>query len=98
MFGFVAVSSRLIQGERPHFGEFFNGFNFILTLLLLGVVSQIFIFLGLLLLVVPGVYLAVGFFLAPWFVLDRKAGFWEAMQLAGAGCDRTGSNSLDFSC
>ena len=31
MFGFVAVSSRLIQGERPRFGEFFNGFNFILT-------------------------------------------------------------------
>ena len=82
MFGFVAVSSRLIQGNRPQFGEFFNGFNFILTLLLLGVVSQIFIFLGLLLLVVPGVYLAVGFFLAPWFVLDRKVGFWEAMQLS----------------
>ena len=85
MFGFVAVSSRLIRGERPRFGEFFNGFNFILTLLLLGVVSQIFIFLGLLLLVVPGVYLAVGFFLAPWFVLDRKAGFWEAMQLSRRG-------------
>jgi Tfp pilus assembly protein PilF len=82
MFGFVTVSSRLIQGERPQFGEFFNGFTFLLTLLLLGVVSQIFIILGLLLLVVPGVYLMVGFFLAPWFVLDRGVGFWEAMQLS----------------
>jgi Tfp pilus assembly protein PilF/uncharacterized membrane protein len=80
MFGFVAVSSRLMQGERPQFGEFFEGFRFFLTLFLLGVVSQIFICLGLILLVVPGVYLTVAFFLAPWFVLDRKVGFWEAMQ------------------
>ena len=82
MFGFVTVSSRLIQGERPQFGEFFEGFRFLPTLVLLGVVSQIFIVLGLLLLVVPGVYLMVGFFLAPWFVLDRRVGFWEAMQLS----------------
>lgn len=82
MFGFVTVSSRLIQAERPQFGDFFNGFAFLLTLLLLGVVSQIFIILGLLLLVVPGVYLLVGFFLGPWFVLDRRVGFWEAMQLS----------------
>ncbi len=82
MFGFVAASARLIQGEGPHFGDFFQGFKFLLTLILLAVVSQIFIVLGLLLLVVPGVYLTVGFFLAPWFVLDRKVGFWEAMQLS----------------
>jgi Tfp pilus assembly protein PilF len=82
IFGFVTVSARLIQGERPQFGEFFEGFKFLPTLVLLGLVSQILIVLGLLLLVVPGVYLAVGFFLAPWFVLDRKKGFWEAMQLS----------------
>ena len=45
-------------------------------------VSQILIILGLLLLVVPGVYLMVGYILAPWFVLDRRVGFWEAMQLS----------------
>ena len=82
MFGFVAVSARLIQGERPQFGEFFDGFRSFLTLLLLGVVSQIFIILGLLLLVVPGIYLMVAFFLAPWFILDRQVGFWEAMRLS----------------
>lgn len=82
IFGFVAVSARLIQGERPQFGEFFDGFRSFLTLLLLGVVSQIFIILGLLLLVVPGIYLMVAFFLAPWFILDRRVGFWEAMRLS----------------
>ncbi len=82
IFGFVAVSARLIQGERPQFGEFFEGFRYLPTLVLLGVVSQIFIVLGLVLLVVPGVYLLVGFFLAPWFVLDRRVGFWEAMHMS----------------
>jgi tetratricopeptide (TPR) repeat protein len=82
MFGFVAVSARLIQGYPPQFGEFFDGFKFLLTLILLSVVSQIFIILGLVLLVVPGVYLLVGFLLAPWLILDRQVGFWEAMQLS----------------
>lgn len=82
MFGFVAVSARVMQGEGAHFGDFFQGFRFFLTLLLLGVVSQILIALGLLLLVVPGVYLMVGYMLAPWFVLDQRVGFWEALKLS----------------
>jgi tetratricopeptide (TPR) repeat protein len=40
------------------------------------------IILGLLALVVPGVYLMVGYVLAPWFVFDRRVSFWEAMELS----------------
>jgi tetratricopeptide (TPR) repeat protein len=82
MFGFVAVSAGLLQGENRGFGDFFKGFNSFLTLLLLGVVSQVMIILGLVLLIVPGIYLMVGYIFAPWFVLDRRVGFWEAMELS----------------
>jgi Tfp pilus assembly protein PilF len=82
LFGFVAVSSRLIKGQGVRFGDFFDGFQFLVTLALLGMVTQVLVVLGLLLLVVPGVYLVVGLMLAPWFVLDRRVGFWEALNLS----------------
>ncbi len=40
------------------------------------------IILGLVVLIVPGIYLTVGYVFAPWFVLDRRVGFWEAMELS----------------
>lgn len=82
MFGFLAVSVRLMQRQTPHFSEFFHGFKFFLTLLLLGVVSQVFITLGLLLLIIPGIYLVVAYLLAPLFVLDQGVGFWRAMEMS----------------
>ena len=82
MFGFAAVGARLKQGQSTNFSDFFEGFRNFLTLLLLGLVTQILIILGLVLLIVPGVYLMVGYILAPWFVLDRKVDFWEAMELS----------------
>jgi tetratricopeptide (TPR) repeat protein len=82
LFGFVAVSARLIKGQGVLFRDFFEGFHFLVTLLLLGMVTQVLVVLGLLLLVVPGVYLMVGLMLAPWFVLDRRVGFWEALNLS----------------
>ena len=82
MFGFVAVSAGLMQGEGRRGGDFFKGFSCFLTLLLLGLVTQAMIILGLVLLIVPGIYLMVGYIFAPWFVLDRKVGFWEAMELS----------------
>ena len=82
MFGFVAVSARLMQGEATHFGDFFEGFTFSLTLLLLGLATQVLVILGLVLLIVPGIYLMVGYIMAPWFILDRRVGFWEAMELS----------------
>ena len=82
MFGYAVVSARLMQGEAPRFGDFFKGFTWYLTLLLLGLVTQVLVVLGLVLLIVPGIYLMVGYIFAPWFVLDRRVGFWEAMELS----------------
>jgi Tfp pilus assembly protein PilF len=82
MFGLAVVSAGLLQGRAGRFGDFFQGFRWFATLLLLGLVSQAMIILGLVALVVPGVYLMVGYALAPWFVLDRRVGFWEAMEMS----------------
>jgi hypothetical protein len=78
--GYFVVSARLLQGQKPGFGDFFTGFHFFVPLLLTGLVSTALIILGLILLVAPGVYLGVGYMFASALVVDRRLDFWPAME------------------
>jgi uncharacterized membrane protein len=78
--GFFVVSAKLLKNKTPEFVDFFGGFKFFLQLALLGVVSSILITIGLILLVVPGIYLIVSYLFALMFVVDRGLDFWPAME------------------
>lgn len=80
--GFFVVHGRLLSDQPVGFGHFFAGFrsHVLIPLALLGVVSQVLITLGLLLLVAPGIYLAVSYIFAPLFLLDRGRDFWPALE------------------
>lgn len=80
--GFIMVSAKLIQEKSPTFADFFGGFQFkyFLPLVLLGIVSRLLITLGLLLLLAPGLYLAVSYIFAPILVVDQRLDFWPAME------------------
>lgn len=68
----------------PVVSDIFAGFKSQVWLqLVLGMlVTTVFVWIGLLLLIIPGIYLAVAFYYAPLLIIDRKMGFWEAMQLS----------------
>ncbi len=80
--GFFLVHGRLLKRQPVEFSHFFGGFrsHLLIPLILLGVVSQTLITLGLLLLLVPGIYLAVSYLFAPLFLLDQGRDFWPAME------------------
>jgi uncharacterized membrane protein len=78
--GFYLVSYRISRGEVYEFGEFFRGFDFFVQLLLYSLISGIFIALGILALVIPGIYLAVSYSFAPMFIVFGKMEFWDAME------------------
>lgn len=80
--GFFGVHGRLLSRQPVEFSHFFLGFrsNRLIPLVLLGLVSQVLVTLGFLLLIAPGVYLAVGYLFAPLFILDRERDFWAAME------------------
>ncbi len=80
--GFIMVSAKLMQEKSPTFGDFFGGFQFkyFLPLVLLGLVSRVLITLGLVLLLAPGVYLAVSYIFAAILVVDQRLDFWPAME------------------
>ncbi len=80
--GFFVVHGRLLSGQPVEFGQFFWGFRsqVFIPLALLGLVSQVLISLGLLLLLAPGIYLAVSYLFATLFLLDRQRDFWPALE------------------
>lgn len=82
MMGNFIVSAKLLQQQTPEFSDFFAGFQFFLPLLLLALVSSVLVSIGLVLLIIPGVYLAVGYLFASCLVVDRRLDFWPAMELS----------------
>jgi uncharacterized membrane protein len=82
LMGNFIVSAKLLQGQTPEFRDFFTGFQYYLPLLLLSLVTGLFIGIGTILLIIPGIYLAVAYLFAAYLVVDRRLDFWPAMELS----------------
>lgn len=74
---------RRIRGEEVQIGDVFAGFNrAFLDLTMAGLVKWLLTTLGLILCIVPGIYLAVGYVFALPLVIDKKMDFWTAMEVS----------------
>jgi uncharacterized membrane protein len=78
--GFFVVSAKLLKNQHPEFSDFFIGLRFFQQLAFFGVISTILIVIGIFLLVVPGIYLIVGYTFALMFIVDQRLDFWSAME------------------
>jgi hypothetical protein len=74
---------RRIRGEEVQVGDVFAGFNLaFLNLAMAGLVKWMLMTLGLILCILPGIYLAVGYVFALPLVIDKKMEFWTAMEVS----------------
>jgi hypothetical protein len=74
---------RRIRGEDVQIGDVFAGFNLaLLDLTMTGLVKWLLTSLGLILCVLPGIYLAVGYVFALPLAIDKKMEFWTAMEVS----------------
>ena len=78
--GFYLVARKIDLGKSVEFNDFFGGFNFFLQLLLLSVVMGIFVALGFVCLVIPGIYLAVAYGFGSHLIIFGNIEFWDAME------------------
>lgn len=76
---FVAVKRRMVEG-RTDLMDVFAGFNVFIDALLVGIVTAIFTLVGLLLCIFPAFLVTAFYLFAYLFVVDRKLGFWDAME------------------
>ncbi len=79
--GYSIVAFRLLSGQLFEFGDFFRGFNYFLPLFLASLASTLLVGIGLLL-ILPGIYLAVGYMFTTFFIIDYRMEFWQAMELS----------------
>lgn len=80
--GFIIVAMKILLGQPTQVNDFTTGFQHILPLLLYSVVSSIFISVGFVLLIIPGLYLLVGYLFTSWLIVDRRLDFWPAMEIS----------------
>ncbi|MFQ5568810.1 MAG: hypothetical protein ACE5G0_03990 [Rhodothermales bacterium] len=78
--GIFIVSAKIMKEEPYEFGDFFKGFNFFLPLLLASLVVGILVVLGMILLIIPGIYLAIAYTFTNMLIVERRMEFWEAME------------------
>ena len=70
-----------VRGQPTTVGDAFAGFTkAFLPLLIAGLLISIFVTVGLILLVIPGIYLIVCYIFAYVLAVDKGLGFWESME------------------
>ncbi len=77
--GMIAVALRLVAGRPAEFNNFFDGFKRFVPLMLTQLVMGVLVGVGVILLILPGLYLAVAFSFAMYLVVDRDEEFWPAL-------------------
>lgn len=83
MGGLYFLLLKLIRGQRAEFSDGFAGFNVaFVQLFLAGLVSALLTSLGLILCILPGIFLAVAWMFTLPLVMDKKLDFWAAMELS----------------
>jgi hypothetical protein len=83
MGGLFLLFLRRLRGEMPTVGDAFVGFSVaFLPLGLAGLVSSLLTAVGMLLCLLPGIYLAVGYVFTLPLVIEKKLDFWTAMEVS----------------
>ena len=80
MAGINMVGIRRAAGQPINFNEIFNHFGRTVPLVITAVVMMLLIYLGMLLLLIPGIYLAVAYLLAIPLVVERGLSPWQALE------------------
>ncbi len=78
--GFYLVANKMSRGESVVYPDFFTGFRFWIPSVIISLLSQVLIALGLIALILPGIYLGVGYLFAIQMGIFGGMDPWSAME------------------
>jgi uncharacterized membrane protein len=78
--GMHIAAMRYLMFKRTEVGDLFKGFNYFLPTMIAGLLISVFVFLGTLLCIIPGLVLAAMYKFTFLFIVDKRMDFWPAMQ------------------
>ncbi|MBV8732377.1 MAG: zinc-ribbon domain-containing protein [Acidobacteriia bacterium] len=82
--GFHIYTMKKLMRRPADIGDLFKGFNYFLPTLVATVLIGVFTFIGFLFLVIPGLIVAAMYKFTYLFIVDKRMGFWQAMQASHA--------------
>ncbi|APB33030.1 hypothetical protein GlitD10_0716 [Gloeomargarita lithophora Alchichica-D10] len=80
--GLFIVAYKHLLGEPVEFGDFFKGFDKFSVFFLAALVSGLLTMLGIIVCIVPGIYLGVAYSFVQLLIIDQNLEFWPAMELS----------------
>jgi hypothetical protein len=78
--GFYLVANKISRGEEVIYPDFFGGFRFWIPTAVISLLTQVLIAIGLIALIIPGIYLAVGYLFAIQMGIFGGIDPWSAME------------------
>jgi uncharacterized membrane protein len=82
--GFHIHTIKKLTGRRAEFADMFKGFNFFIPALVASLIMGVFVFLGTLACIIPGLVIAAMYKFTYLFIVDKRMDFWPAMQASHA--------------
>lgn len=78
--GFYLVANKISLGQQVVYPDFFKGFNFYIPVFSIWLIGQILTALGLVLFIIPGIYLVVAYGFSVLMALFGGFDFWTALE------------------
>lgn len=88
MAGFVMMGVRRSVDLPVSYNEVFAYFAYVIPLVLAAILMSLLMMLGFILLIIPGIYLAVAYIFTLLLIVDRNMGAWEAMETSRSAVTR----------
>ena len=80
--GYYVVALKILRGELVAFEDFFGGFRFWFPIIIASIMVTLIVTIGFILLIIPGIYLAVAYTLVIPVIIDRQPPVWEALEMS----------------
>ena len=78
--GLLFIGIRKVAGETINWKMIFEGFSVAGKLIVATILQTLLVGIGFLLLILPGIYLAIGYAMTVPLIVDRKMSPWQAME------------------
>lgn len=88
MAGIVMMGVRRSVDLPVSYNEVFAYFAYVIPLVLAAILMSLLMMLGFILLIIPGIYLAVAYIFTVPLIVDKNMGAWEAMETSRSAVTR----------
>ncbi len=78
--GFFISIMKKIKGDQINIGDLGKGFQFFAAAFLSSIVVSVFITIGFIFLIIPGIVISALYMFTPLFIIDQNLDFWSAME------------------